>query len=148
VCKDKLKSTCKRYGHRKRLISCSTTTSSLSFRQSDYRFVAGVLYYSLTSKYSATYPDPDTILSALNGNGAHRSELKGLLQDFYFSTSHTSPTSCSGYNIMLVDDEKYVLYNLKVALADNGYHVQAFSDSQEALECFVQGSPHLVELKS
>ena len=48
---------------------------------------------------------------------------------------------------MLVDDEKYELYSFKVALANKGYHVQAFSDS-EALECFVQGSPNLVQLKS
>ena len=29
-------------------------------------------YYSVTSKYSGSYPGPDTILSALNGNGAHK----------------------------------------------------------------------------
>ncbi len=43
---------------------------------------------------------------------------------------------------MLVDDEKDVLYSFNVALTNNGYHVQAFSDSQEALECFAQGSQH------
>ena len=43
---------------------------------------------------------------------------------------------------MLVDDEEDILYSFNVALTSNGYHVEAFSDSQEALECFAQGSPH------
>ena len=43
---------------------------------------------------------------------------------------------------MLVDDEEDILYSFKVALTSNGYHVEAFTDSQEALECFAQGSPH------
>jgi two-component system response regulator ChvI len=130
-------------------------SSSPSFKQSDYRFkevkghpVVGFTHeypaYSVTSKYSRTYPDPDTILSALNDNRTHESELEEICQIHHssFSAFPTSPTSHSGYNIMLVDDEEDILYSFKVALTSNGYHVEAFTDSQEALECFAQGSPH------
>ena len=129
-------------------------SSSPSFKQNDYRFkevkghsIAGFTHeypaYSVTSKYSRTYPDPDAILSALNDNRTHESELEEIrqIQHSSFSALPTSPTSSySGYNIMLVDDEKDILYSFNVALTSNGYHVQAFSDSQEALECFAQGS--------
>jgi two-component system, OmpR family, response regulator ChvI len=129
-------------------------SSSPSFKQSDYRFkevkghsIAGFTHeypaYSVTSKYSRTYPDPDAILSALNDNRMHESKLEEILQIQHssFSTSPTSPTSsCSGYNIMLVDDEEDILYSFNVALTSSGYHVEAFSDSQEALECFAQST--------
>jgi len=58
------------------------------------------------------------------------------IQHSSFSTPATSPTSYSGYNIMLVDDEKTVLYSCNAALTHNGYWVQAFSDPQEALKYF------------
>jgi two-component system response regulator ChvI len=126
-------------------------SSSPSFKQSDYRFkevkghsITGFTHeypaYSVTSKYSRTYPNLEAILSTLTDKQAHESELKEVPQHSSFSTS---PTSYSGYNIMLVDDEKDLLYSFNVALTNNGYHVQAFSDSQEALNCFAQGSPHL-----
>jgi two-component system response regulator ChvI len=41
---------------------------------------------------------------------------------------------------MLVDDEKDILYSLNVALTDNGYQVEAFSDSRQALVRFSQAS--------
>jgi len=123
-------------------------SSSPSFKQSDYRFkevkghsITGFTHeypaYSVTSKYSRTYPNLEAILSTLNDKQTHESELKEVPQNSSFSTS---PTSYSSYNIMLVDDEKDVLYSFNAALTNNGYHVQAFSDSQEALECFAQGS--------
>ena len=118
-------------------------SSSPSFKKSDYRFkevkghsIAGFVHYTVTSKYSRTYPYLDAILSALNDNRMHKSDLEEIPQYPFFSAS---PTSDSGHNIMLVDDEKDVLYTFNAALTDNGYHVQAFSDSQEALECFSQG---------
>ena len=124
-------------------------SSSPSFKQSDYRFkevkghsIAGFAHeypaYSVTSKYSRTYPDPDAILLALNDNRVHESEL----EISHHSSFSPSPTSCSGYNIMLVDDEKDVLCTFNFALTNNGYHVQAFSNSQEALECFAQVPSH------
>jgi two-component system response regulator ChvI len=123
-------------------------SSSPSFKQSDYRFkevkghsITGFTHeypaYSVTNKYSRTYPNLESILSTLNDKQAHESELKEVPQNSSFSTS---PTSYSSYNIMLVDDEKDVLYSFNAALTNNGYHVQTFSDSQEALECFAQGS--------
>jgi DNA-binding response OmpR family regulator len=41
---------------------------------------------------------------------------------------------------MLVDDEKDILYCLNVALINNGYKVEAFSDSREALVRFSEAS--------
>ena len=98
-------------------------SSSPSFKQSDYRFkevkahsVVGFTHeypvYSVTSKYSRTYPDPDAILSALNDNRTHESELEEICQkdQSSFSAFPTSPTSTySGYNIMLVDDDEDIL---------------------------------------
>jgi two-component system response regulator ChvI len=132
-------------------------SSSPSFKQSDYRFkevkghsITGFAHeypaYSVTSKHTRTYPDPDVILSALNDNRMRESEVEEIRQIEHscFSTSPTSPTSptssYSGYNIMLVDDEEDILYSFNAALTNNGYHVEAFSDSQEALECFAQST--------
>jgi two-component system C4-dicarboxylate transport response regulator DctD len=55
-----------------------------------------------------------------------------------FSASPISTTSPShsGYTIMLVDDEQDVLYSLHATLTNNGYDVETFSDSQEALKRF------------
>jgi CheY-like chemotaxis protein len=44
-------------------------------------------------------------------------------------------------NIMLVDDEKDVLYSFEEILADQGYNVRAFTQSKEAVK-------HLVELSN
>ena len=126
-------------------------SSSPSFKQSDYRFkevkghsVVGFTHeypaYSVTSKYSRTYPDPVAILSALNDNRMHESKLEEIPQIQHSSFSASPTSSCSGYNIMLVDDEEDILYSFNVALTSNGYHVEAFSDSQEALECFAQST--------
>jgi hypothetical protein len=92
-------------------------SSSPSFKKSDYRFkevkghsIAGFVHeypaYTVTSKYSRTYPYLDAILSALNDTRMHKSDLEEILQYPSFSAS---PTSDSGHNIMLVDDEKDVL---------------------------------------
>ncbi|MGC1933166.1 MAG: adenylate/guanylate cyclase domain-containing protein, partial [Candidatus Nitrosopolaris sp.] len=83
-------------------------SSSPSFRQSEYRFkevkghsIAGFTHeypaYSVTSKFSRTYPDPGAILSALNDNRTHESELKEIRQIHHssFSASPTLPTSYS-----------------------------------------------------
>ena len=65
------------------------------------------------------------------------------IQRHSFSASPISTTSssCSGFTIMLVDDEQDVRYSFHAALTDNGYDVETFSDSQEALKRFSEVSP-------
>lgn len=84
---------------------------------------------SATCKYSRGYPDPDAILLTWNDNRSHKTELKQISQ-----IQH------SGYNIMVVDDEKDILYGFDIALTDNGYNVESFSDSHKALERFAKVS--------
>jgi CheY-like chemotaxis protein len=42
------------------------------------------------------------------------------------------------FNIMLIDDEPDVLLTLKTIISSQGYNVEAFADSQEALKRFLQ----------
>ncbi|MFZ0513312.1 MAG: response regulator [Candidatus Nitrosopolaris sp.] len=44
-------------------------------------------------------------------------------------------------NILLIDDEKDILYTFKEGLASEGYNVEAFADPTEALTHFVNVSP-------
>lgn len=90
--------------------------------------------YSVTNKYSQKSSERDAILSFLNDDLTHGLELEEIPQG---RRSSSSTLPC---NIILIDDEKDVLYTFNVALANNGYHVNAFSDSQEALECFKQAN--------
>jgi hypothetical protein len=132
------------------LKSFSSSSSSFPlFRQNDYLFneikghsIAGFRHeypvYSVTSKYSRTYPDANVNLSTLRDNRTHQPQLKQnrSIQRSALCTT----TSYSDYNIMLVDNEKDILYSLNIALTDNGYNVEAFSDSREALVRFSQAS--------
>ena len=59
---------------------------------------------------------------------------------FSASPISTTSSSYSGYTIMLVDDEQDVLYSFHGALTNNGYKVETFSDSQEALKRFSEVS--------
>jgi hypothetical protein len=49
--------------------------------------------YSLTSKYSRTYPDHNAILSSLNDNRTHESELEEIRQIQHSSSSSSSSSS-------------------------------------------------------
>ena len=44
-------------------------------------------------------------------------------------------------NIFLVDDEEDILYTFKKGLSSEGYNVEAFSDSMEALKHFAKVNP-------
>ncbi len=44
-------------------------------------------------------------------------------------------------NIFLVDDEEDILYTFKKGLSSEGYNVEAFSDSMEALRHFAKVNP-------
>jgi two-component system, OmpR family, response regulator ChvI len=55
-------------------------------------------------------------------------------------TSHTHP------KVMLVDDESDALFTYKYMLADEGYSVEAFTDSQEALQHFTELDPKYYDL--
>jgi two-component system, OmpR family, response regulator ChvI len=123
---------------------------SSSDRHNDYLFnevkghsIAGFTHgypvYSVTSKYSRTYPDAKVNLPTLKDILKYKPQLKQT-RSIQPSPLSTSATSYSEYNIMLVDDEKDILYSFNVALTDKGYNVEAFSDSREALVRFSQAS--------
>lgn len=133
------------------LKSFSPSSSSFPlFRQNDYLFnevkghsIAGFRHgypvYSVKSKYSRTYPDANVNLPTLKDNRGPKPQPEQKLS-IQRSPLSTAATSYSDYNIMLVDDEKDILYSLNVALTDNGYHVEAFSDSRQALVRFSRAS--------
>ena len=56
-----------------------------------------------------------------------------LLQEQKQKEHHTKP-----FNIMLVDDEPDVLLTLKTIISSQGYNVEAFANSQDALKQFLQ----------
>ena len=49
-------------------------------------------------------------------------------------------------NIMIVDDESDALLTYEAFLASEGYHVDAFTDPQEALKCFATKAPSYYDL--
>ena len=49
-------------------------------------------------------------------------------------------------NIMIVDDESDALLTYEAFLASEGYHVDAFTDPQEALKCFATKTPSYYDL--
>jgi two-component system response regulator ChvI len=123
---------------------------SPSDRQNDYlfyevkghsiaSFTLGYPVYSVTSKNSRTYPDANVNLPTFKDSRTYKRQLKQM-RSIQPSPLSTSATSYSDYNIMLVDDEKDILYSFNVALTDKGYTVEAFSDSREALIRFSQAS--------
>ena len=129
---------------------------SSSYRHNDYRFkevkghsISGLTHqypvYSVTSKYSRSYPDVANLSTLKDGKRNRKPEIKKQvpqIQRPYFSASPISTTSSSysGYTIMLVDDEQDVLYSFHAALTNNGYDAETFSDSQEALQRFSEVS--------
>jgi CheY-like chemotaxis protein len=135
--------------------SCSTSSSS--YRHNEYRFkkvkghsISGLTHqypvYSVTSKYSRSYPDVAKLSTLKVGKQTRKPEIKKQafqIQRPSFSASPISTTSSSYscYTIMLVDDEQDVLYSFHAALTDNGYDVETFSDSQEALKRFSEVTP-------
>jgi DNA-binding response OmpR family regulator len=49
-------------------------------------------------------------------------------------------------NIMIVDDESDALLTYEAFLASEGYHVDTFTDPQEALKCFATKTPSYYDL--
>jgi CheY-like chemotaxis protein len=116
-----------------------------SFRKKGYEFkeikghsITGFTYeypiYSLFSKHTGRQADAAFNLSTWNDKLIQEPGLKHIHSPA-ISTSATTHIS-SGNSIMLVDDEKDILYNFNLALTENGYHVEAFSNSREALNRF------------
>jgi len=116
-----------------------------SFRKKGYEFkeikghsITGFTYeypiYSLISKHTRRQADAAINLSTWNDKLIQEPELK-YIHSPAISASATTHIS-SGNNIMLVDDEKDILYNFDLALTENGYRVEAFSNSREALNRF------------
>jgi CheY-like chemotaxis protein len=122
-----------------------------SFRKKGYEFkeikghsIIGFTYqypiYSLISKHTIREADAVFELSTWNDKLIKESEPKQINSPA-ISTSATTHIP-SGNNIMLVDDEKDILYNFNLALTENGYNVEAFSNSREALNRFQEGRSH------
>jgi two-component system, OmpR family, response regulator ChvI len=134
----------------------SSSSSSSSYRHNEYRLkevkghsISGLTHqypvYSVTSKYSRIYPDVAKLSTLKDGKQSRKPEIKKQalqIQRPSFSASPISTTSFSysGFTIMLVDDEQDVLYSFHAALTNNGYDVEAFSDSHEALRRFSEVS--------
>ncbi len=128
-----------------------SSSSPSSYRHNEYRFkevkghsISGLTHqypvYSVTSKYSRSYRDDANLSTLKDGKRTRKPEIKKQvlqIQRPSFSASPISTSSSySGYTIMLVDDEQDVLYSFHAALTNNGYDVETFSDSQEALKRF------------
>jgi CheY-like chemotaxis protein len=71
---------------------------------------------------------------ALQSNNKSVSNQSSLQQEQEQEPTH-SP------NIFLVDDEEDILYTFKKGLSSEGYNVEAFSDSMEALRHFAKVNP-------
>ena len=73
------------------------------------------------------------------------SRLKALQprDDLSFTSS---PTQTNCYTVMLVDDESDVLAVFKSYLTSEGYNVEAFSDSYNALQSFATSEPRHYDL--
>ena len=52
----------------------------------------------------------------------------------------------SAINILLVDDEKDVLYTFKQCLSSEGYNIEAFTDPKEGLAHFAKENPYHYDL--
>jgi CheY-like chemotaxis protein len=109
-----------------------------SFKQANYQFkeirgysVSGPLQYPtylVKSRNNRTYHISDAYLS----------ELDDKYNIITADKKEFPHSSCSDYNIMLIDDDKDILYNFTECLAIAGYRSEAFTDPHEALERFAQ----------
>ena len=71
------------------------------------------------------------------------SEMNGLLAEKSIVTDYQQQEKKSSLNIMLVEDELDTLLTYKTFLAAEGYNVDAYADSYEALKRFVNlNRPH------
>jgi CheY-like chemotaxis protein len=109
------------------------------------------------NKFTYEYPVPRVVIRQ------HRSLKENLGHDENYDTqddsAHISPNSMlkgaeythesaekTSANILLVDDDKDILFTFKSILDAEGYHVEAFADPNEALSHFVQMDPSYYNL--
>jgi len=120
--------------------------SQSSFKNSDYQFkelkghsIGGFTFaypvYSVKSKYRRNVQVSDHVASSSENKKA----ITGSL-NFSPQTNYSNP------NIMIIDDEKDVLFSFKQCLTSNGFRVETFSDSLEALKRFGQVDPDHFDL--
>jgi CheY-like chemotaxis protein len=114
-----------------------------SFKQANYQFKE-IRGYSI----SGSFQYPMYLVKNRNNKSYHISDkYLSDLDDKYniiaTEQKQVPRSSCSDYNIMLIDDDQDILYFFIECLSLAGYRSEAFSDSQEALKRFAQkNSPH------
>jgi len=109
-----------------------------SFKQANYQFKE-IRGYSIFGSFEY----PMYLVKSRNNKSYHISDMYlSDLDDKYnviaASQKQVTRSSCSDYNIMLIDDDQGILYNFTECLSLAGYRSEAFSDSQEALKRFSQ----------
>ena len=127
---------------------CSARKSS-SFLFSNYHFKRIGEYSIANSKnpysvYSVLVSKNrlDTIITPI-----HKKNLKSYTDHDYDQQQLQHQKQQNAHNILLVDDEPDTLFTYKTFLLDiEGYNVDAFTDSQEALQNFAQVSPSYYDL--
>jgi CheY-like chemotaxis protein len=127
--------------------------------------------YSVTSRYDRNnwYNNTPTIMqkqmTTTPTDNILRAEQKKMISsvantktttitrdlDFYTNQQEQrqqKSSSSSSYknNILLVDDDKDILYTYTSILENEGYNVEGYSDSQEALKQFTQNDPCYYDL--
>jgi CheY-like chemotaxis protein len=124
--------------------------------------------YSVTSRYDRNnwYNNTPTIMQKqmTTTDNILRAEQKKVISsvantkttttitrdlDFYANQQEQrQQKSSSSYknNILLVDDDKDILYTYTSILENEGYNVEGYSDSQEALKQFAQNDPCYYDL--
>jgi len=109
-----------------------------SFKQANYQFKE-IRGYSI----SGSFQYPMYLVKSRNNKSYHISDkYLSDLDDKYnviaTDQKQVPRSSCSDYNIMVIDDEQDILYSFTEGLSIAGYRSESFSDSREALKRFAQ----------
>ena len=114
--------------------------SQPSFKHGDYEikelkglstggFTHAYPIYSVKSKNRRIFELADTVTSRFRNKYASKDPINQMQMQQQNNSRH---------NIMIIDDEKDILFCYKQGLASSGYSVEAFSDPLEALRRFGQ----------
>jgi CheY-like chemotaxis protein len=116
--------------------------SQISFKRGDYEiqelkglstggFNHAYPMYSVKSRNRRIFELADTVTSRFRNKYASKDCLNQI-------QTQMQQQNYSRHNIMIIDDEKDILFSYKQGLTSHGYSVEAFSDPLEALRRFGQ----------